>query len=97
MYCSYKKPIRHLDMILDCFCNTEAVHTNEKSSILYYGEDCIIETGKMIIGSCFWKTTEAELCCVGTKVGQLHLGQHQYQLNGGNVIRKEYVIIRSIN
>jgi len=69
MYCSYKKPIRHLDMILDCFCNTEAVHTNEKSSILYYGEDCIIETGNVIIGSCFWKTTEAELHGVGTKTG----------------------------
>lgn len=67
MYCSYKKPIRHLDMILDCFCDIEAVHTNEKSSILYYGEDCIIETGNVIIGSCFWKTTEAELHGVGTK------------------------------
>lgn len=97
MYCSYKKPIRHLDVILDCFCNIEAVHTNEKSSILYYGEDCIIETGKMIIGSCFWKTTEAELHRVGANVGQLHLGQHQYQLNRGNAIRKEYVVIRSIN
>lgn len=84
-------------MILDCFCNIEAVHTNEKSSILYYGEDCIMETGKMIIGSWCWKTTEAELHRFGTNVGQLHLGQHQYQLNRGNAIRKEYVIIRSIN
>lgn len=42
-----------------------------------------METGKMIIGSWCWKTTEAELHRFGTNVGQLHLGQHQYQLNRG--------------
>lgn len=97
MYCSYKKLIRHLDVILDCSCNRDAVHTNENPSISCYGEHCIIEAGTMIIGSCFWKTTEAGLPSLGTNVGQLHLGQHQYQLNRGNSIRKEYGIIKSIN
>lgn len=84
-------------MILDCCCNIEAVHTNEKPSILYYGEDSLIEAGKMMIRSCFWKTTEAQLHLVEASVGQLHLGQHQYPLNRGNVIRKKCVIIMGIH
>lgn len=61
------------------------------------GELCFAGAGRLIIGSCFWKTTEAELPSPGTNLGQLHLGQHQYQLNRGNSIRKEYGIIKAMN
>lgn len=97
MYCSYKKPIRHLDVILDCSCSRGAVHTNENPSMSCHGELCIIEAGRLRIGSCFWKTTGAQLPSLGTNIGQLHLGQHQYQFNRGNSIRKAYGIIKTIN